>query len=309
MYNSILKRLLSKILFLFDSSKKIKSIILWPVVKRLLPNKKFIVDIGDGIKLGVYTGMHDMVNKVILFYSEYRKYPWEPITSRIFKILIQNNPNPVVVVAGANIGYFAIIGSAFNKNSIIYGFEPVEDIYDKFNDNIKINNFNNIISVKAGLSNVSGSSKINLSDGQSSLIDYERRDNSNTAEIKTYRLDDYFSDKKQLPDLILLDVEGYEDKVIEGADEILKNSPDIIFEYNKRILSNVSGGDNKMIKKFMDNGYRMFIIKDQYSQPTLRGDLNIELFDFSDNAISKIDGPHFNVLATKKINIIKEYIK
>jgi len=234
-YYLILRKVLSKILFLFDDNKKVKSLILWPVTKRLLPNRKFIVDIGDGVKMMVYTGMQDMVNKVLLFYSGYRKYAWEPITSRIFEILIKSKKTPIVVVAGANIGYFAIIAAGFNKDAMIYGFEPVEDIYDKFNNNIKINNFNNIISINVGLSNSTGMSKINLSDGQSSLIDYERGDNLNTASIKTYKLDDYFNNHDKIPDLILLDVEGYEGYVLEGAVNILENKPDIIFEYNNKL--------------------------------------------------------------------------
>jgi len=308
-YYLILRKVLSKILFLFDDNEKVKSLILWPVTKRLLPNRKFIVDIGDGVKMMVYTGMQDMVNKVLLFYSGYRKYAWEPITSRIFEILIKSKKTPIVVVAGANIGYFAIIAAGFNKDAMIYGFEPVEDIYDKFNNNIKINNFNNIISINVGLSNSTGMSKINLSDGQSSLIDYERGDNLNTASIKTYKLDDYFNNHDKIPDLILLDVEGYEGYVLEGAVNILENKPDIIFEYNKRILSNIDNKINDALDRLKVNGYEIFIINDQYSQPHLRGRIDIELLSFNNDSVESFSSPHFNVLATKNIDIIKKYIK
>ena len=97
MYYNIVARAFSVLLKIFDGNKKAKSIILWPLATRLLKFNKMVVDIGDNIKMNVYSDMRDMVNKNLLFYSRYLNYAWEPITARTFKIILSLKNEGAVV--------------------------------------------------------------------------------------------------------------------------------------------------------------------------------------------------------------------
>lgn len=58
-----------------------------------------------------------------------------------------------------------------------------------------------------------------------------------TVKVETLTLDDFFSDKKAVPDFLKIDVEGNELKVFEGAKGILqKKKPILLFECEQRHL-------------------------------------------------------------------------
>ena len=60
------------------------------------------------------------------------------------------------------------------------------------------------------------------------------------VKVETLSLDSFFSDKKALPDLLKIDVEGNELKVFEGASNILtKKQPTLLFECEQRHLGKI----------------------------------------------------------------------
>lgn len=298
----ILRKFLSWLLFWFRGNKKIVSFILWPLTKRCLGLKySELKNIGNNIKMLVPTSMLDMSAKTLLFYSDKIEFAWEPVTTRLFmKLLTDKN---VVVVAGANMGYYALIAAAIKPASIVYTFEPVTEYYNMTKGNILLNNFSNIFIERLALSNKNEIAIIMKDNGQSAIVEktesIESMDHSENVGCVT--LDSYL---KNPPDLILLDVEGFELSVLSGAVNIIDQyHPDVIFEVGHSKLGEVNVNINALISFFKDREYNLFLIKDDYNGSLVRSfqkDYVIDLVEFTKDIYNKQDSSWMNIYATTK---------
>ena len=132
----------------------------------------------------------------------------------------------IVVDIGANIGYYTLIFAQLVGNSgKVFAFEPDPKNFEYLQKNIKLNEFNNIFLEKKAVSNNLTKTKLfkdpqNL--GGHSLIDPGKGNES--IEVETTTLDNYFKDFNQKIDFIKIDVEGAEDKVIQGGMNFFKNN-------------------------------------------------------------------------------------
>lgn len=132
--------------------------------------------------------------------------------------------NKDIIDAGAYIGDSSL---AFTKltSSKVHAFEPFEESFNKMQDNIKLNNVNNIVPVKASLSDINGEEKIYLSgdniQGITTDESYRRYDQSFT--IKTMTIDNYVKENNLNVGFIKVDVEGAEKRLLEGAIETIKS--------------------------------------------------------------------------------------
>ena len=155
---------------------------------------------------------------------------------------------------GAHIGWFACTAAAHLRNSgHVHAFEMNRRHFDILESNIRLNGFSNIEAVNMALSDRSGStSYVGMSLVDSELAGME------SGRTDTVSLDSYFQDKDHLPDLIKIDVEGAELKVLTGAKEtIARGSPRILIEVHPHLLFefNASSGDVLM---FLDSlGYQL----------------------------------------------------
>jgi len=290
-----LRKILSQLLVIFNGNASVANFILWPLSKRALGGYKEVVDIGDGVKMPLFNEMPDMVNKTLLFYSGKRKYAWEPATTRLFNKILVNKKS--VCIAGTHLGYYCLIAALNNPSVKIYGFEPVAEIYEKFLANIKLNKFNNITATNAALSDKTGVSYVTNDNAQSSLMD---EPGILGEKIGTHSIDDFFKDKEKL-DLILLDVEGYELFVFNGAKETLKSKPDIIFEVNNKMLAKNKADATSLLNLLSEHGYRFFFVDDEYELPDLSNNFSqINLREISYQSIKNINASFYNVLATLK---------
>lgn len=86
-------------------------------------------------------------------------------------------------------------------------------------------------------------------------------------------------------DLIKIDVEGFEIRVLRGASKVLRNRPRIIFEYCPEITDRSGTTPVEFLQWFLDAGYRLTTLD---HQPGMRA-------DFTDAATC-----HAHVLATSK---------
>jgi FkbM family methyltransferase len=140
-----------------------------------------------------------------------------------------------IIDIGANIGYVSALFSVYNPTATIFAIEPGEKNFGYLNENVKHNDFNNILTrnfavgasdYSTGFEENSAWGFLNLSDGST------RRPGQNATQVKS--IDSFvFEEKIQKIDLIKIDVEGFEKFVIDGMLETIKKfSPKIIFELN-----------------------------------------------------------------------------
>jgi len=150
------------------------------------------------------------------------------------------NINTVMDV-GANVGQFALEISKVLPNARIYSFEALRSVYGELLKNSKeIKNFK---AINVALGNFSGTTKIyrNKYSPSSSVLemaDLHKKVFPHTKEtyegkVVVRRLDDIITEEKlelKPNTLIKLDVQGYEDKVIQGGIGTFKKATVIITE-------------------------------------------------------------------------------
>ena len=169
----------------------------------------------------------------------HRKQPWMDNFRWLEKHQIKT-----VLDIGANEGLFAMEYAKILPEATIYSFEPIQAVFERLKSRtsgLKVKVFN------YGLGDVSGKLKINVNQfsPSSSILELSsiHKENygfavkSTEEEISIKRLDEEFavSDfEKNL--LVKIDVQGFEDKVLNGADNILANTRVVYLEMTFREL-------------------------------------------------------------------------
>lgn len=128
--------------------------------------------------------------------------------------------NKDIIDAGACCGDTSIFLSQFT-NKYVHAFEPVESTYNILINTLSLNrkHHNNIIPIKKALSNFNGNSSIFLSNWLpgASMSNTFKLDNLKEEKIEIIKLDDYVNENNLNVGLIKVDIEGEEQKFLEGA--------------------------------------------------------------------------------------------
>lgn len=158
----------------------------------------------------------------------------------------------VFVDVGANIGkYSVIIGRQLKDKGKVISIEASEDIFKILKKNIELNNLQNVIPLNLAVSDKKGISEFYLANkglGTASSL-FEIKEHSKKVKVKTDTLDGIIKDLEiKKIDLIKIDVEGAEPRVLRGALDILKkDKPKVVFEaLNKERFDECK----KILKKF-----------------------------------------------------------
>jgi len=133
----------------------------------------------------------------------------------------------VVIDAGASIGVFSLCTAKMvGSNGIVIAFEPDNSNYEILQKNVKLNNLDNIITLKKGLwSRNENLDFYNDNSETSHLIFDDVIDKSKIVKIPVVKLDD---ELKKLGikkvNFIKMDIEGAEVESIKGCKNILKEN-------------------------------------------------------------------------------------
>jgi FkbM family methyltransferase len=180
-----------------------------------------------------------------------------------------------IVDIGANIGYTSLVMSAITRTGSVAGFEPDANNYQQALDNLKRNTRPNVNFYNMGL-------------GEHPAVAYleERTPDCRGAnriaidqkgiEIKLETLDQMFPQLNiKKIDLIKLDVEGYELKILKGARELLKRFKPVLFiELDENNLSDQGDSAKDLILFLQQLGYTDFTHADEGYRITSSQDFN-----------------------------------
>lgn len=179
-----------------------------------------------------YLGSYRDTTARELFWRGLRDY--EPETMRVFCDLIQNATNFVDV--GAHVGIYTLAACAVNSQCRVVCFEPNSDTRKTLINNIQLNGWAERCEVRAeAVSNQVGKTNFHMpiayQSSSASLNPQGFRNLPGTlVEVEVITLDHLW---QQPLELIKIDVEGFEDSVLEGMQQILKKwRPTIIVECN-----------------------------------------------------------------------------
>lgn len=291
-----------------------RDLLMWPITSRILPKDYSAVIKRPGYLLRV--DLKDQLNRMLLFYGSTVKYVWEPQTTKVAQLIIENAQ--ISLVAGSHIGIVNLeLLTSLKPNATIYTFEPAKYLFDRSIENIALNNCQNRVKIqRAGLAESVGEITFYIEDLRSSAIPYSpaHTKNNNVEKVATVTVDS-FKATSHIPkiDFIFLDVEGLENAVFIGAeDTIKKDKPTIIFEVSPKILA-VSGVTSaELYGRLTNTGYELYGIEDNYELK------DVASWDSRDIKLVPIDNytiksSYCNILAVPKENqtihtIIKNFL-
>jgi len=146
----------------------------------------------------------------------------------------------VVLDIGANIGYYVLLESKLVGDlGKVYAIEPVSSNIKALKRNLKLNDRENIeifhlaVNGKDGKSQIYISDSCNLSAMERSLV---TGNIIGVEEVDVVTVDSFLKDKN-IPDLIRMDVEGYECNIIRGMAKTLQENTKILMELHPTKVS------------------------------------------------------------------------
>ncbi len=193
----------------------------------------------------------DHVDRHIFYWGAY-----EPIESFLF--LSSITPGMTVIDAGANIGQYTVLSAqAVGPGGRVLSFEPSPRNFARLEENVQMNEFRNVQLFRSALWDREATLSFRFPEtGNSGSF---RQSESGEVEVKAMALDD-------LPgltrvDLIKIDVEGSEPRVLLGAQAILRKfRPMILMEVNRQALMEGGTDTSHLLDVLKDLGYRMWRI-------------------------------------------------
>ncbi|MEZ4904860.1 MAG: FkbM family methyltransferase [Spirosomataceae bacterium] len=232
--------------------------------------------------------MINTIKKILTFFNlEINRRPISVTKKRQW---LQDFDFKTILDIGANQGYFAKEMREMFPKAFIHCFEPLPDCFNQLLRNTQKDNL--ILCYPVGLGNQSEILTMYQNDysPSSSLLEmtdlhirnFPQTEHTRPQQVAIQRLDDLLKDTTlQAPILVKIDVQGFEDKVIEGGQLILKQADALLIEMS-----------------FVPLYHEQLLFHDIYGLLT---DLGFEfrgayhqLFDDKDGSVLQIDGIFIN---------------
>lgn len=170
---------------------------------------------------------------------------------------------------GANWGITTLFfASRVGPRGMVYAFEPVPNLFEKVNDNVRLNNMENVIAFPYALGDYDGSNElvffpeatgISTMDPQFIKRNLEKY-RGVTCQVVVRKLDSLVQELSlKPPDLIKIDVEGFELGVLRGAKDVLfSHLPVLILEVHGATPQIMAENKSKVFDFLTPMGYRIF---------------------------------------------------
>lgn len=180
-------------------------------------------------------------------------------------------PGMTVIDVGANIGEITLVAAQLvGQNGKVISFEPVNEVFNKLEEHVVINNFCQVLIVKEGLGekvkknipiySCCGQEVSDENNGLASLYGWQQGKLLQYININTL---DHFVDKLNLKniDLIKIDIEGGELACLYGAQATLKRfKPMLIVEVQEFSAKQAGWEINELFDYLYELGYQFYII-------------------------------------------------
>ncbi len=174
----------------------------------------------------------------------------EIFNKEIYKFKAKNE-TPYIIDAGANIGLSVIYFKQLYPNAEIVAFEPDEKVFDVLEKNINSFELNNIKLIKKGLWNEETILRFHSEGADAGRLAIET-DVKEVVEIQTTRLREFLN---KPVDMLKIDIEGAEIKVLEDCQDLLHNVEHLFVEYHSFINQKQELG--KLIKILEGAAFRL----------------------------------------------------
>ena len=283
--------------------KNVRDTVSGPLCDALFMGEKFSKKLQNGLTINfVYNSK--IAREFLLSNPAVPNHVWEPQTTKLLLHFSQNAKN--VIIAGAYFGDQTIpVANNIKTIGTCHAFEPNKNNSDLIIENAEINGLKNINVSHLALWNKSNEKLV--FEGQDALASTIEAGDTQNNVLHTITIDDYVQ-QKQLNEvnLLMIDVEGSEIKVLEGAINMLRrNKPVVIFETHSLYDDWSKGLENSPSVSLMKNiGYEVFALR-EFHQNIDTANMPIELLPLEETY--SVTPPHhgFNLLAIPSKNLVE----
>ncbi len=136
---------------------------------------------------------------------------------------------------GAHIGYFALLLSKLvGPQGKVIAFEPVPDNFRALEENVEMNRCSNVQLENCAVSSAPGNVTMRSNDANHLSYTASMFHGEPVAEVGAIRLDDYSATLSKPVQLVMMDVEGAELSILDGAERLLRrDSPILLIELHE----------------------------------------------------------------------------
>jgi FkbM family methyltransferase len=184
---------------------------------------------------------------------------------KLINYLIKNiPPNGVFVDVGANIGSISLFVARRRPDIRVYAFEASPYIYKFLKSNKEINKLHNVELYNYAIHNTDNSQLLFYApEDEFGKGSFKQTYTNKEEYVSTITLDSFLSNNEICPDIIKVDVQGFELNVFQGLNSFITHSPkkpDIIFEFEDWAEEIALGKENISIaQKYLHNlGYSIY---------------------------------------------------
>jgi len=196
------------------------------------------------------SGGYFVINSHQMVLAENGRYPpidmaldrFELGTSRLLSSLLR--PGMVVIDIGAHVGYYSLLAAQHvGADGLVFAFEPEPANHALLLRNIELNGYRNIVPMRQAVADNKDRATLflaSLDNGRHSMYNHGLPQ-SGSVEIETTDLDSFLEEKGcSKVDLIKIDVEGAEPRVLKGMRGLMAGSDHLsmIIEFNPLLLEN-----------------------------------------------------------------------
>jgi FkbM family methyltransferase len=194
------------------------------------------------------------------------KMQWERHITNFTKLYNRLYPIKNIIDIGANFGYHTLLFSR-ECSEMVYAFEPQMQNFELLEENVKINQIENVIlhNCACGDNNCEIKMPIFDDDRVINMGDITPNVNcmNNHSITKSIALDEMQFPSKI--DLIKIDVQGWEKKVLIGANHLLKtHTPILIVEFEQFQLEKTQTTCKELFDCIREQNYHIFYLEYEY---------------------------------------------
>ena len=153
---------------------------------------------------------------------------WNPVECQGFKAAI--HPGSTVLDIGANIGTYSLLfGQWASPNGKVFALEPAPESFAALRQHIALNGLEEVVvPVRQAISDRVGTLPFFAASthGTNRLISENEPLIGSTQQIETVTIDEFCASRDLKPDVIKIDIEGFELAALRGAEKTLRSRRD-----------------------------------------------------------------------------------
>lgn len=229
-----------------------------PLIKKMM--HKLFRDRGRVLPLAAPLEGHQM----LLPWPDKKSYvlgTHEPGVCKIIQKYVK--PGYIAFDIGAHIGYFTLLlAKQVGDQGLVVAFEPLEENFEALQENVKMNHYDNVLLENKAVSEATGVAILYRDEWDifpaASHLSESTRSRLFAYQVSTVSLDEYVNAKGIRPvHFVKIDVEGAEERVIQGMQGILlRDKPILVIEIHEE----ANGSPSRALAILRQVGYKLWKI-------------------------------------------------